>query len=484
MHGEPSGTWAGGQHPERCGELIDTGHATMHALAERFRLRLVDLEEGEPDALDEADRPSSASERHDLDRVWAGARTGMWRRRGLPDHVGDIHGACPHAGPHEPRGVARRPGSRRPRLTCRSPVLERCYTNEYGADADEPSALNLIYLMGRQPTPASAASSAPRTSGTASQTAARCCRVPSLPVCPAAAIRLEHPLERVVQDAGRVRLHLRDARGRGRGRCRPGRPGAAVRRSCWGVDCRDAQFDELKQRAIREAWQGRQHEASPAVQPAVMEPVARWPCGRNADAADHSLWEPTRGQPGAEGILRRLSRRVRGEPDQSRRRRTQIRRGDPAVRAEAQRVLRWLGAGTFRTSRGPGPAGRRSRGRRAIPSSGWLTPTGASASTSSSRWVRARAGRNGASTSPGNTAPSIPRVSWRAAAAEGVRAGSEVADAVDASSSAVPLTRLARPVAATRRAASCAHARARAGVAHSDPSRDSSDRAKSPASTR
>lgn len=42
------GYWADGQVSEWCGELIDTGHQTMRALARRFHLTLDDLKAAEP----------------------------------------------------------------------------------------------------------------------------------------------------------------------------------------------------------------------------------------------------------------------------------------------------------------------------------------------------------------------------------------------------------------------------------------------------
>ncbi len=46
MHSDTSGYWQNGQTSEWCGELIDTGHETILALADRFGLTTVNL----PDA--------------------------------------------------------------------------------------------------------------------------------------------------------------------------------------------------------------------------------------------------------------------------------------------------------------------------------------------------------------------------------------------------------------------------------------------------
>ena len=48
MHTDDSGYWANGQVSEFCGELIDSGHATIRGLAKRFGLRLDNLLAAEP----------------------------------------------------------------------------------------------------------------------------------------------------------------------------------------------------------------------------------------------------------------------------------------------------------------------------------------------------------------------------------------------------------------------------------------------------
>ncbi|MDX6401848.1 MAG: monoamine oxidase, partial [Gaiellaceae bacterium] len=48
MHSDTSGYWSSGQVSEYCGELIDTGHKTIRALANRFNLPTVDLLAAQP----------------------------------------------------------------------------------------------------------------------------------------------------------------------------------------------------------------------------------------------------------------------------------------------------------------------------------------------------------------------------------------------------------------------------------------------------
>src|SRR5438445_6141487 len=48
MHSDTTGYFSNGQVSEYCGELIDTGHRTIRALANRFNLPTVDLLAAEP----------------------------------------------------------------------------------------------------------------------------------------------------------------------------------------------------------------------------------------------------------------------------------------------------------------------------------------------------------------------------------------------------------------------------------------------------
>src|SRR3954468_16579755 len=48
MHSNTSGYWNDGQVSEWCGELIDTNHKTIQALAQRFKLTLADTYAGYP----------------------------------------------------------------------------------------------------------------------------------------------------------------------------------------------------------------------------------------------------------------------------------------------------------------------------------------------------------------------------------------------------------------------------------------------------
>ena len=47
MHSDTT-TWANGQITERCGELIETSHQTILALAKRFQIPIIDLAAAEP----------------------------------------------------------------------------------------------------------------------------------------------------------------------------------------------------------------------------------------------------------------------------------------------------------------------------------------------------------------------------------------------------------------------------------------------------
>ena len=155
MFSNPS-YWDQGQVSEWCGELIDTGHKTIRALAKRFNLPLVDLLAAEPNSSQSTFRfggqyyPESQ------------AITDF-----KPVHnalVGDIQGASypttyqlstPAGQVLDAMTVYEWIESRVPggHASPMGKLLDLAYATEYGADTTEQSALNLVYLLGYQASP-------------------------------------------------------------------------------------------------------------------------------------------------------------------------------------------------------------------------------------------------------------------------------------------------------------------------------------------
>ena len=156
MHSDRSGYWANGQVSEICGELIDTDHTAVLGLVKRFGLDADDLLAAEPTgstpsywflggrySVEQADAdfvPVRDALKRDL--TAAGYPT-RWDK-------------------HKPAGVELDRMSLYDWIESRVPgghgsafgrLLDVAYTEEYGADTTDQSSLNIVYLLGYQPSP-------------------------------------------------------------------------------------------------------------------------------------------------------------------------------------------------------------------------------------------------------------------------------------------------------------------------------------------
>jgi monoamine oxidase len=156
MHTDDSGYWANGQVSEFCGELIDSGHATIRGLAKRFGLRLDNLLAAEPRGttdtysffgsyypVDQADADFAAFSQTVFDQADAAGYPTTWDSSTptgrMLDHMSvyDWIDAYVPGGHHSPMGR----------------LLDAAYAEEYGADTTGQASLNLLYLLAFQPTP-------------------------------------------------------------------------------------------------------------------------------------------------------------------------------------------------------------------------------------------------------------------------------------------------------------------------------------------
>ena len=156
MHTDDSGYWANGQVSEFCGELIDSGHATIRGLAKRFGLRLDNLLAAEPRgttdtysffgsyySVDQADADFAAFSQTVFDQADAAGYPTTWDSSTptgqMLDHMSvyDWIDAYVPGGHHSPMGR----------------LLDAAYAEEYGADTTGQASLNLLYLLAFQPTP-------------------------------------------------------------------------------------------------------------------------------------------------------------------------------------------------------------------------------------------------------------------------------------------------------------------------------------------
>lgn len=149
--GKWSDPWADNQYTDTFGELIDSGHATMIALAKRFQLPLIDLLAAQP--------PNSTDTYFFLGRHYPKAQADADFDALRPVLQADLRAAGYPTTYNKstPGGRALDSMSVYEWIESRvsgghnSPLgrlLDAAYNIEYGADTTDQSALNLIYLLG------------------------------------------------------------------------------------------------------------------------------------------------------------------------------------------------------------------------------------------------------------------------------------------------------------------------------------------------
>jgi monoamine oxidase len=149
-------TWGNGQVSEWCGELIDTNHKTIQALARRFNLSLTDEIQAQPSGSDDTlwlfdDYYSDKQASSDFQPVH-NTLQGQLQAAPFPtlynsystlgyqlDHMSlyDWIEAYVPGGHGSPLGT----------------YLDSAYVNEYGLDSRVQSSLNLVYLLGSKASP-------------------------------------------------------------------------------------------------------------------------------------------------------------------------------------------------------------------------------------------------------------------------------------------------------------------------------------------
>ncbi|MFJ3611775.1 MULTISPECIES: flavin monoamine oxidase family protein [Streptomyces] len=156
---QPAGAyWSDGQVSEWGGELIDSGHVTMHQLAQRFGLPLDDLRAAEPVGTTEVYRfgggyYSFADASADFKGVRPAIQRDLasfdWAELGWAGQPGPAAVALSNLTIRDwiatrvPGGLASRFGK----------LLDVAYTTEFGVDTTEASALGILGVLGYQPTP-------------------------------------------------------------------------------------------------------------------------------------------------------------------------------------------------------------------------------------------------------------------------------------------------------------------------------------------
>ncbi|MBL8626771.1 MAG: FAD-dependent oxidoreductase [Myxococcales bacterium] len=156
MFSNRTGYWSAGQISEWGGELIDTGHATVQALAARFGLPIDDLFTAQPAGSDEVYRVlggyyAKTQANADFDAIFDAVKADL-RAAPFPT-TWDAYtaaGATLDALSVYDWIESRIPGGHGSPLGA---MLDLAYAIEYGADTTQQSSLNLLYLLAYQPKP-------------------------------------------------------------------------------------------------------------------------------------------------------------------------------------------------------------------------------------------------------------------------------------------------------------------------------------------
>ena len=156
MHSDRSGYWSDGQVSEICGELVDTNHTAVLALAQRFGLPVADLLAAEPPGstpsywflgsrytVEQADAdfvPVREALKRDLTAAGYPTRWDKFKPAGVELDRMSLYEWI----------ESRVPGGHGSAF---GRLLDVAYAEEYGGDTTEQSSLNLVYLLGYQPSP-------------------------------------------------------------------------------------------------------------------------------------------------------------------------------------------------------------------------------------------------------------------------------------------------------------------------------------------
>jgi monoamine oxidase len=152
MHSE-WGYWDEAQHTEWCGSMIDSKHHTMHALARRFGLPLVDSWKTlQPGARDTAYVNRGRYLMTQADTDFAPVYATLQRQLGRVGRVTTYDSATPLARTLDAMSMAQWidryiPGGRTSRL---GKTVDVALMNENGVPSEAQSALNLVYMLGIQ----------------------------------------------------------------------------------------------------------------------------------------------------------------------------------------------------------------------------------------------------------------------------------------------------------------------------------------------
>jgi monoamine oxidase len=302
--------WAQGQVSEWCGELIDTGHETIQALAARFGLPLDDLHGAEPGGSQDTYKLfGSYYTKSDADSDFlAHVAARVAADAEAADYPTNFDSFTDAGALLDSMSVyqwieSRVPGGHRSKLGA---LLDLAYVTEYGADTCDQSALNLVYLLGYQPDDTGL--SVFGESDEAFHIRGGNQRLPNaIAASLGESVVYGHSLLKIaLTAAGRYKLTFKRASGTFETTADYvvlAIPFAVLR----GIDYSQAGFDALKNEAIQDLGRAQNAKTQLQFQRRLWNGRGAWPGLGNgssySDTGYQSSWDATRAQPGAAGSL-------------------------------------------------------------------------------------------------------------------------------------------------------------------------------------
>jgi monoamine oxidase len=309
MFTDRSGYWADGQITEWAGELIDTGHKTVQFLAQRFKLKLVDLLGAEPNGSEptyfffgsyypkaQADRDFRAVHQALSRDTWAASYPTTFEIN-TPEGIAlDNTSVYDWIETRVPGGHSSPMGQ----------LLDVAYDIEFGAPTSDQSSLNLIYLLGYNASPGNFA-----VFGGSDERYHILTGNQSLPdairsALPSGTVQPGWRMTSIARSGGAYALDFDTPVGR-----RTVTADHVILAFHFGVlrrlNYRRAGFDERKVQAIESLGLGHNGKLNVQFTDRLWNTDGPWPAISNgesyADTGYQNTWDVTRGQPGTHGIL-------------------------------------------------------------------------------------------------------------------------------------------------------------------------------------
>jgi len=309
MFTDRSGYWDAGQITEWGGELIDTGHKTIQFLAQRFKLKLVDLVGAEPNGSEptyffsgsyypkaQADRDFKAVHQAISRDTWAASYPTTFDINTPEGIVLDNTSVYEWIETRVPGGHASPMGQ----------LLDVAYDIEFGAPTSDQSSLNLIYLLGYNASPGNFA-----VFGGSDERYHILTGNQSLPeairsTLPSDTVQPGWRMTSIARSGGAYTLDFDTPVGR-----RTVTADHVILAFHFGVlrtlNYRRAGFDERKVQAIEELGLGHNGKLNVQFTDRLWNTDGPWPAISNgesySDTGYQNTWDVTRGQVGTHGIL-------------------------------------------------------------------------------------------------------------------------------------------------------------------------------------